>query len=94
MRGNMAHYCESNQLHLARIFHDWEVGPDRLAYLGLRHALDHADRPGTHSLLLGDLDFIRVPSTVLTTLIEVILKTMPELNVRCFVDSRAFEGLI
>src|SRR4051794_21461075 len=94
MRASMAHYCESRSLHLARIFHDWEVAPNRVDYLGLRHALDNAGQPGVHSLLLGDLDFIREPSPVLAVLAETVIQAMPGLQVRCFVDERAFEGLI
>lgn len=94
MRATMTQYCESNNLHLARIFHDWEVAPNKVDYLGLRHALDHAEQPGVHSLLLGDLDFIRDPSPALAILAEVVLQTMPSLQVRCFVDGPAFGGLI
>lgn len=93
MRRHMTYYCESNSLHLALIFHDWDVEPDQLDYLGLRHAIASASQQGTHSLLLGDLDFIREPSKVLTTLAEAVLQSMPDLNVQCFVDSRAFEEL-
>jgi hypothetical protein len=90
MRANMTHYCERNGLHLARIFHDWNVEPNRVDYLGLRHAFGHATQPDTHSLLLGDLDFLREPSPVLSILTEAILQTLPDLHVCCLVDDRAF----
>jgi hypothetical protein len=90
MRANMTHYCESNGRHLARIFHDWNVAPNRIDYLGLQHAIDHAAQPDTHSLLLADLDFMREPSPVLATLAEAILQTLPDLHVCCLVDERAF----
>lgn len=93
MRANMVQFCEAKRLHLARIFHDWEVEPDRLNYPGMLHALDHADRPGVHGLLLGDLDFVSEPSPVLVVLTETILKNFPSLRVTCFVDERAFGGL-
>lgn len=90
MRATMTWFCLQNELHLSRIYHDWQVEPDRLKYPGLLHALDRADQPGTHSLFLADLDFIREPSGILGVLAEVIVKSMPHLQVRCFVDERAF----
>lgn len=89
MRANMTHYCEGNNLHLARIFHDWNVAPNRVNYLGLQHAFDHAAQPDTHTLLLGDLDFMREQSPVLTVLAEALLQTLPGIYVCCLVDERA-----
>lgn len=92
-RGNMADYCERNELCLARIFHDWEVAPNLVDYLGFRHALAAAERSTTHSLLLGDLDSIRTPSRVLDILAnaieDAIEDAMPHLRVRCLVDVHA-----
>ena len=93
MRANMTTYCEDNKLHLARIFHDWNVAPNRINYPGLAHAVNHTVQPGTHALLLGDLDFVREPSPVLATLAEALLQTLPDLYVCCLVHEQAFEGL-
>jgi hypothetical protein len=90
MRANMTHYCESNNLHLARIFHDWNVEPNNVNYLGREHAIVHAAQPDTHTLLLGDVDFVREPSPTLAVLTEAILQTLPDLYVCCLVDERAF----
>lgn len=92
MRGVMAHYCETNQLHLKLIFHDWGVVPNRIDYLGLKHAIAAASQPDVHSLFLADLDFVRQPSPVLAVLAEGVVLELPELRVRCFVGEGAFGG--
>jgi len=91
-RATMTHYCEQNELHLALIFHDWQVEPNRLKYPGLLHAIDSALQPDTHSLFLADLDFVREPSSVLTVLVQTLLQARPELHVRCFVQAQALSG--
>lgn len=92
-RATMTQYCEQNELHLSLIFHDWDVEPTRLNYLGLQHAIDSALQPDTHSLLLADLDFVREPSSVLTVLVQTLLQARPGLRVRCFVQAQAFEWI-
>jgi hypothetical protein len=94
IRATMTQYCEQNELHLSLIFHDWQVEPNRLDYLGLRHAVDSALQEDTHSLLLADLDFVREPSSVLTVLVQTLLQARPGLHVRCFVEAQAFKRLI
>lgn len=62
VRSHMVEFCESNQLYLARIFHDLDVEPTNLAYPSLREVIECVAKPDTHSVLLADLEFVREPS--------------------------------
>jgi len=77
MRAAMVNHCEENELRLARIFHDWEVTQNQVDYPGLRHTIEHAAHPDTHTLLLADLDFYDNPSHVLAVLAGTITQTCP-----------------
>lgn len=83
IRGAMAHICDSNQLHLARIFHDFEVAPNRVDYRALRYTLTQVAHPATHTLFLADLDWMRTPSPLLDILADTIEHAIPHVQVRC-----------
>jgi hypothetical protein len=92
MRAAMVKHCEENELHLARIFHDWEVESNCVDYPGLHDTIAHAAQPDTHTLLLADLDFYDNPSHVLAVLAETITRNMPWLKVVCVVDERVWRS--
>jgi hypothetical protein len=93
VRGQMVEFCESNQLYLARIFHDLDVEPTNLAYPGLREVIECVSQPETHAVLLADLEFVREPSSVLREIATTMVASFPVVRVQCFIPKEAYDSL-
>ena len=93
VRGQMVEFCESNQLYLARIFHDLYVEPTNLDYPSLREVIECVAQPDTHSVLVADLEFVREPSGVLRAITTTLSANFPAVRLRCFVPEEAYGSL-
>ncbi len=86
----MVRLAESNQLYLARIFHDFDVEPTNLDYPGLREVMECVGQPRTYAVLLTDLEFTREPSLALKNITEGFFLEYPGVRVVCILGEEAW----
>lgn len=90
VRGRMVQVCESNQLYLARIFHDFTVEPTNRDYPGLREVVECVGQPGTYAVLLADLEFTRESSLVLRNITERFFREYSGVRVVCLLGEEVW----